>query len=80
MCSRSPILEAIGRGDGHLPWMRNLLFEARDSKFNWWSLLGGSWACISGFISPLIWVISTATLLVTTHEPPIVPGCVDNEA
>ena len=37
-------------------------------------LLGGSWVVISRVISPLIWVISTVTLLVTplitTHEPP----------
>ena len=37
-------------------------------------ILGGSWVDISRVISPLIWVISTATLLITplitTHEPP----------
>ena len=37
-------------------------------------LLGSSWVVISGFISPLIWVISIVTLLLTlliaTHEPP----------
>ena len=37
-------------------------------------VLGGSWAVISGVLSPLIWVISIATLLITplitTHEPP----------
>ena len=37
-------------------------------------LLGGSWVVISGVISPLIWVISIVTLLITlvitTHEPP----------
>ena len=37
-------------------------------------VLGGSWVVISGVISPLIWVISLATLLITpfitTHEPP----------
>ena len=37
-------------------------------------LLGGSWVVISGVISPLIWVISVVTLLIslliTTHEPP----------
>ena len=37
-------------------------------------LLGGSWVVISGVISPLIWVIIMATLLIipliTTHEPP----------
>ena len=37
-------------------------------------LLGGSWVVISGVISPLIWIITTVTLLVTplitTHEPP----------
>ena len=32
--------------------------------------IGGSWAVISGVISPLIWVIIIATLLITTHEPP----------
>ena len=38
------------------------------------ALLGGSWVVRSGVISPLIWLISIATLLVTllitTHEPP----------
>ena len=38
-----------------------------------WGLLGGSWVVISRVISPLIWVITIATLqitpLVTTHEP-----------
>ena len=38
------------------------------------SLLGGSWVVISRVISPLIWVISIVTLLITlliaTHEPP----------
>ena len=39
-------------------------------------ILGGSWVLISGVISPLIWVISIVTLLITlliiisTHEPP----------
>ena len=37
-------------------------------------LPGGSWVVISGVISPLIWVISIVTLLITlvitTHEPP----------
>ena len=37
-------------------------------------VLGGSWVVISGVISPLIWVISIVTLLITplitTHEPP----------
>ena len=37
-------------------------------------VLGGSWVVISRVISPLIWVISTVTLLIspliTTHEPP----------
>ena len=37
-------------------------------------LLGGSWAVISGVISPLIWAISMVALLITTlittHEPP----------
>ena len=41
------------------------------------SLLGGSWVVISGVISPLIRVISIATLvitpLITTHEPPSRP-------
>ena len=40
-------------------------------------LLGGSWAVISGVVSPLIWVIIIVTLLrallVTTHEPPCRP-------
>ena len=39
-----------------------------------WELLGGSWVAISGVISPLIWVIIIATLiitpLITAHEPP----------
>ena len=38
------------------------------------SLLGGSWVVISGVISPLIWVITIVTLLITplipNHEPP----------
>ena len=38
------------------------------------SILGGSWAVISGVISPLIWVITIVILLIilliTTHEPP----------
>ena len=38
------------------------------------SLLGGSWVVKSRGISPVIWVISTVTLLITplitTHEPP----------
>ena len=37
-------------------------------------MLGGSWVVISGVISPPIWVINIATLLITplitTHEPP----------
>ena len=37
-------------------------------------LLGGSWVVRSGVISPLIWVINIATLLISslinTHEPP----------
>ena len=38
-------------------------------------LLGGSWVVvISGDISPLVWVVSIVTLLITllitTHEPP----------
>ena len=32
------------------------------------ALLGGSWVAISGVISPLIWVITIVTLLIT---PPI---------
>ena len=39
-----------------------------------YKLLGGSWVVISGIISPLIWVRSIVTLLITplitTHEPP----------
>ena len=37
-------------------------------------LLGGSWVVISMVISPLIWVVTIVTLLITplttTHEPP----------
>ena len=37
-------------------------------------LLGGSWVVISAVISPLIWLISIVTLIltpfITTHEPP----------
>ena len=37
-------------------------------------VLGGSWVVISRAISPLIWLITTVTLiiapLVTAHEPP----------
>ena len=29
-----------------------------------------SWVVRSGAISPVIWVTSTVTLLITTHEPP----------
>ena len=36
-------------------------------------VLGGSWVAISGVTSPLIWVITIVTLLITplitTHEP-----------
>ena len=43
------------------------------------ALLGGSWIVISGVISPLIWVISIVTLLITllitTHEPPCTASC-----
>ena len=42
--------------------------------FRFGFLLGGSWVVISGATSPLIWVITIVTLLVTllitTHEPP----------
>ena len=38
------------------------------------TVLGGSWVVISGVLSPLIWVITIVTLLITplitTHEPP----------
>ena len=34
------------------------------------SLLGGSGVVISRVISPLRWVISKVTRLITTHEPP----------
>ena len=38
------------------------------------ALLGGSWVVINGVRSPLIWVISIVTLLITplttTHEAP----------
>ena len=37
-------------------------------------LLGGSWVAISGVISPLIWVLTIVTLLIspliTTQQPP----------
>ena len=37
-------------------------------------LLGGSWVVISMVISPLIWVVTIVTFLITplttTHEPP----------
>ena len=39
-----------------------------------YALLGGSWVVISRVISPLIWLITIVTLLITplltTHEPP----------
>ena len=42
-------------------------------------MLGGSGVVISGVISPLTWVTSTVTLLITllitTHEPPS-KGCI----
>ena len=48
--------------------------ESSDVK----ALLGGSWAVITGVISPLIWVIIIVTLLIapfiTTHEPPSTLG------
>ena len=48
--------------------------EPQNSKPTRPSLLGGSWVVISGVISPLIWVITIVTLLITplktTHEPP----------
>ena len=34
-----------------------------------WTLLGGSGVVISGVISPLIWVISIVTLLITLLIP-----------
>ena len=38
------------------------------------SVLGGSWVVITGVVSPLIWVITIVTLLITplitNHEPP----------
>ena len=38
------------------------------------TVLGGSWVVITGVISPLIWVRTIVTLLITplitTHEPP----------
>ena len=44
------------------------------ASLNWEGLLGGSWVVISGVISPLIWVITIVTLLITplitTHELP----------
>ena len=40
-------------------------------------MLGGSWVVISGVMSPLIWVITIVTLLITplitAHEPPSGP-------
>ena len=48
------------------------------------TLLGGSGVVISRVISPLIWVISIITLLVTllisTHEPPSTLNSVTPEA
>ena len=43
--------------------------------FIWWlKVLGSSWVVISGVLSPLLWAISTVTLLITllitAHEPP----------
>ena len=39
---------------------------------DWATLLGGSWVVISGVISPLIWVIILATLLITPHYKVII--------
>ena len=38
------------------------------------TILGGSWVVISEVTSPLIWVISIVTLLITTFDPPSRPG------
>ena len=44
------------------------------SGFGFATVLRGSWAVISGVISPLRWVVTIValliTLLITTHEPP----------
>ena len=37
------------------------------------TLLGGSWVVISGLISPLKWVISIVTLLITPEPPSTTP-------
>ena len=51
-----------------------LLLRDASPKVNLEVPLGGSWVFISGVISPLTWVITTATLLITSlitsHEPP----------
>ena len=50
------------------PWLRNVDVDGSCC------LLEGSWVVISGVISPLIWVVSRVTLLITpritTYEPP----------
>ena len=50
---------------------KGLLFRR---SLNVGSILGGSWVVISGVLSPLIWVITVVTLLltpfITTPEPP----------
>ena len=57
----------IGGGGGRA------LYQKHD-RSNYMTLLGGSGVVISRVISPLVWVISIVTLLITlritTHEPP----------
>ena len=64
-----------------MPWSVALFLSAPASSSSWttstlpaWILLGGSWVVKSGVKSPLIWVITIVTLLltplITTHEPP----------
>ena len=66
-----PNLEAAVQ---HRALSLRLLFRDASPKVNLEVPLGGSWAFISGVISPLIWVITTVTLLITSlitsHEPP----------
>ena len=55
------------------------LYHEGARKFNLLRpLLGGSWVVISRVISPLSWVISIVTLIIspfiTTHEPPSIFG------
>ena len=70
-----------------LPGLRALGFSVCEPRalrqrglgIRWLRVLGGSGVVISRVISPLVWVISIVTLLITllitTHEPPSKGPC-----